>query len=906
MIDTLKDMFFGGTLNTEFQLKKLASKELRSENHPFHTQPNWWHVGRCRWGCASGVWPPLTIGGKLETCISPSGRRMGINGLLPVLKSITRKTHVSEYRGERVAIDAYSWLHKGAFGCAFELGQNIPTDKFVKYCLTRVNLLKSCGVIPVLVFDGARLPLKENEENSRHKSRQANREKAEELMRNGRRSVAIQFYQRSIDVTPEMAKQLIDELKSEGVEYFVAPYEADAQLAYLAHRKDVHAVITEDSDLLAYACPRVFFKFDKNGEGQEIKLADLPRNKGINLVGFDHQMFLEMCIMAGCDFLKTLQGVGMKKAHKQIQTSRNFVKACKILRFSSQSVPKNFESDFQKVIWLFRHQRVYCPEAKELVHLTPLPEGGIGSADVDVIEAIPTGDELTALTFLGPDIPKEEAREIATGNLHPMTRKPFGKKERQEQSTQNSQTERRSWSSRNHQSTKNSGVKRRPMPAQSVGISHYFPSEKQLPGKISKQFVPPRPSGGATQKTKSAIFSQEMESSISQAAPSQISESVSSVSVAKKPRLKYDLSVFKCGKSEPKGLQGDGDLSFSQSIFQKRVLDDSQESSFACGLEQDAFLGRGSLDVRHTDIDRNSMEVDGLGSDFLGKNLVRGGSDSLGGTTPAKRKFGRKEPPKNSTFSSVEIRGLDGEDDILSSWASPATPRSTPFFGKGDVSPDLLGDDIGFENQFSNGFCEGGDADTLGNLGKEDNSFDGTFLRKGKVDLLTSRPKKLDMSWAERKLGEENINLANDLDPPSTESGLRGDRQTVDNIKRGGTVLGSRGATEIQDGERDTEYDQEVSVRHIGKAGDEGRADKFFSIRHVEGFAAVARQTLDRLENRKNSGWASQNTKAKLDGYKGGQPIGRNGGKQNTRKAEDQTGKKRGLFSKFACPKRKQ
>lgn len=45
-------------------------------------------------------------------------------------------------------------------------------------------------------------------------------------------------------------------LKREGVEFVVAPYEADAQLAFLALSGDVAAVITEDSDLLAYGCPK--------------------------------------------------------------------------------------------------------------------------------------------------------------------------------------------------------------------------------------------------------------------------------------------------------------------------------------------------------------------------------------------------------------------------------------------------------------------------------------------------------------------------------------------------------------------------------------------------------------------------------------------------------------------------
>jgi exonuclease-1 len=38
----------------------------------------------------------------------------------------------------------------------------------------------------------------------------------------------------SIDVTPDIAYRLIVELKKKGVQYIVAPYEADAQLAYLS------------------------------------------------------------------------------------------------------------------------------------------------------------------------------------------------------------------------------------------------------------------------------------------------------------------------------------------------------------------------------------------------------------------------------------------------------------------------------------------------------------------------------------------------------------------------------------------------------------------------------------------------------------------------------------------------
>ena len=55
-------------------------------------------------------------------------------------------------------------------------------------------------------------------------------------------------------------------------------------------------VITEDSDMLAYGCPRVLFKMDRNGEGQEICMGDLPQCRAPSFAGFTPDMFLEVGI----------------------------------------------------------------------------------------------------------------------------------------------------------------------------------------------------------------------------------------------------------------------------------------------------------------------------------------------------------------------------------------------------------------------------------------------------------------------------------------------------------------------------------------------------------------------------------------------------------------------------------
>lgn len=60
-----------------------------------------------------------------------------------------------------------------------------------------------------------------------------------------------------------------------GVRYVVAPYEADAQLGFLARNGHVDAVITEDSDIILFGCTRVVFKLDRDGTGQEVDLREV-------------------------------------------------------------------------------------------------------------------------------------------------------------------------------------------------------------------------------------------------------------------------------------------------------------------------------------------------------------------------------------------------------------------------------------------------------------------------------------------------------------------------------------------------------------------------------------------------------------------------------------------------------
>ncbi|XP_062016654.1 exonuclease 1 [Rosa rugosa] len=337
---------------------------------------------------------------------------MGIQGLLPLLKSIMEPIHIKDLKGSCVAIDTYSWLHKGALSCSRDLCKGIPTSRHIDYCMHRVNLLRHYGVKPIIVFDGGLLPMKGEQENKRARARKENFARAIEHDSNGNSSAAYECYQKAVDISPSIALELIQVLKRENVSYVVAPYEADAQMTFLAVSKQVEAVITEDSDLIPFGCPRIIYKMDKFGQGVEFQYSRLPRNKDLSFAGFTKQMVLEMCILSGCDYLQSLPGMGLKRAHALIKKFTSYDKVIKHLKYSTVSVPPLYEESFKKAIMTFQHQRVYDPVSQDIVHLSDL--------SVDVEEN---------LDFLGPSIPQHIAKGIADGDLDPFTNMPFQQQE---------------------------------------------------------------------------------------------------------------------------------------------------------------------------------------------------------------------------------------------------------------------------------------------------------------------------------------------------------------------------------------------------------------------------------------------------------------------------------------------
>lgn len=334
---------------------------------------------------------------------------MGITGLLPKLASITTDLHIKELEGLTIAVDAYVWLHRGAYSCSRELCENIPTDKYLTYCMGFVDLLRLYKIKPILVFDGGRLPMKGNKESHRHEKRDLNRKKATEHLLKGEISQANECFQKAVDITPAMANNLIQVLRKESVDYIVAPYEADAQLAFLSLNGLADAVITEDSDLIVFGAKRIIYKLDKAGNAKQVNLDNLPKNKEMNFSKFSFINFRHMCLLSGCDYLENIPGVGLMKAHQLISKFKDDLQKLFNSLRKENKLPQEYETNFQKADLTFCHQRVYDPTSRRMVSLRPIPDHH-GERDWD---------------FMGPLLADEVVRGIAEGQLDPSTKEPF-------------------------------------------------------------------------------------------------------------------------------------------------------------------------------------------------------------------------------------------------------------------------------------------------------------------------------------------------------------------------------------------------------------------------------------------------------------------------------------------------
>ena len=186
---------------------------------------------------------------------------------------------------------------------------------------------------------------------------------------------------------------------------------------------------------------------DEVGNGKEIKISSLGSitDRKMSFVGFTLQMFRQLCVLAGCDYLSSIPGLGIKKAHALMKQYKSIERvsfwfflqqvdntfSLQIISYLHRSkqypIPVGYEEAFKKAELTFLHQRVFDNSKNEIVHLNPLPE------ELKEVEMDFLGPYLfnTFFCFLFStlfyftilkDIPPDVGIQIAVGNMDPINR----------------------------------------------------------------------------------------------------------------------------------------------------------------------------------------------------------------------------------------------------------------------------------------------------------------------------------------------------------------------------------------------------------------------------------------------------------------------------------------------------
>ena len=94
---------------------------------------------------------------------------------------------------------------------------------------------------------------------------------------------------------------------------------------------------------------QVLFKLKLSGHAE---LAELDYI--LSSLGLDQNQFLSMCIIAGCDFLPNIKGIGIKKASQMVHFTE-FLERLKNHKFA----PSNYCDQFRQATAVFQHQIIY-------------------------------------------------------------------------------------------------------------------------------------------------------------------------------------------------------------------------------------------------------------------------------------------------------------------------------------------------------------------------------------------------------------------------------------------------------------------------------------------------------------------------------------------------------------------
>ena len=240
-------------------------------------------------------------------------------------------------------VDAYGWLHAGKAvnGVVELLSEDLPCPPLYAFIERRMAALSLGGKFQIiLIFDGPSSIQKDATESAREQNRVQLQQLAQKLREDGELEKSTKAFRSSVDITPNVAKKLIDHLNSLSVarrkeigykRSIVSINEADPLLAYLNKTTPNSCVVSRDYDVVPWGATFCCFKVDYISGMVELFIRDVFDITAVvskrELIVTQHQL-IDICVLAGCDYVQNLRNEGFKKACNNIRKYGESVCIC--------------------------------------------------------------------------------------------------------------------------------------------------------------------------------------------------------------------------------------------------------------------------------------------------------------------------------------------------------------------------------------------------------------------------------------------------------------------------------------------------------------------------------------------------------------------------------------------------
>ena len=249
---------------------------------------------------------------------------MGIKGLTQLVKKNSPDSikHIGLYtmKDKRVAIDTSIFLYKSLMNVRskgdYLRNKDGKVVSHIQGLYYKTNQYLSFGITPIYIFDG-KPPV---EKSDCLKERTKKVEECKAKMENTENLEEKKALEKG---TIRIKKEYIDDLKHlfsiMGVSYIHAPGEAEAYASELCRMGYVDGVVTEDMDTLSYGCPQLLRScIDKSIKRPEV-VTTFDFQQILKDFKMNHDQFIDMCILCGCDYCPTIPKIGPVRAMKLIQ-----------------------------------------------------------------------------------------------------------------------------------------------------------------------------------------------------------------------------------------------------------------------------------------------------------------------------------------------------------------------------------------------------------------------------------------------------------------------------------------------------------------------------------------------------------------------------------------------------------